>query len=72
MTTLASLIRDILGRISEYKLSLESLSSSLNIAIEISKRTMLHEGNVPIAGIRGPPGTGKTKIMEGLINDTGN
>jgi len=69
MTTLASLIRDILGRISEYKLSLESSSSSLNIAIEISKRTMLHEGNVPIAGIRGPPGTGKTKIMEGLIND---
>jgi len=66
MTTLASLIRRALINIDKYKLNLES---SLRNAVEISKRAILHEGDAPIAGIRGPPGTGKTKVMEGLIND---
>jgi hypothetical protein len=66
MTTLASLIRSALIDIDKYELNLES---SLRNAVEISKRAILHEGDAPIAGIRGPPGTGKTKVMEGLMND---
>jgi len=66
MTTLASLIRSALIGIDKYELNLES---SLRNAVEISKRAILHEGDAPIAGIRGPPGTGKTKVMEGLMND---
>jgi len=66
MTTLASLIRNALEDIDKYELNLES---SLRNAVEISKMAILHEGDAPIAGIRGPPGTGKTKVMEGLVND---
>ena len=66
MTTLASLIRSALIDIDKYELNLES---SLRDAVKLSKIAILHEGDVPIAGIRGPPGTGKTKVMEGLMND---
>jgi hypothetical protein len=64
VTTLASIIRDALNDVDRYKLD---LTYSLKDAVEISKRAILHSGDSPIAGIRGPPGTGKTKVMEGLI-----
>ena len=66
MVTIASIIRDILNRINNYNLRLES---SLTEALNVSKKAILHEAEAPIAGVRGPPGTGKTKIMEGLVND---
>jgi hypothetical protein len=66
VTTLASIIRDALNDVNRYKLDLEH---SLRDAVEISKKAILHEGDSPIAGIRGPPGTGKTKVMEGLVYD---
>jgi len=66
MTTLASLIRSALIGIDKHELNLES---SLRDAVKLSKMAILHEGDAPIAGIRGPPGTGKTKVMEGLVND---
>jgi len=66
VTTLASIIRDSLNDVDKYKLD---LTQSLRDAVEISKKAILHEGDSPIAGIRGPPGTGKTKVMEGLVNN---
>jgi len=66
MTTLASIIRDSLNNVNRYKLD---LTQSLGDAVEISKKAILHEGDLPIAGIRGPPGTGKTKVMEGLVHN---
>ena len=74
MTTLASLIRSALIDINDINKNNKNkyepgLKSPLMNAVEISKRAILHEGDAPIAGIRGPPGTGKTKVMEGLIND---
>jgi hypothetical protein len=64
MTTLASIIREALNDVDRYK---PDLKDSLRKAVEISKKAILHEENLPIAGIRGPPGTGKTKVMEGLV-----
>jgi hypothetical protein len=64
MTTLASIIREALNDVDRYK---PDLKDSLRKAVEISKKAILHEEDLPIAGIRGPPGTGKTKVMEGLI-----
>jgi len=66
MTTLASIIREALNDVDRYKLD---LTQSLGDAVEISKKAILHEGDLPIAGIRGPPGTGKTKVMEGLVHN---
>jgi len=64
MTTLASIIREALNDVDSYK---PDLKDSLRKAVEISKKAILHEEDLPIAGIRGPPGTGKTKVMEGLV-----
>jgi len=64
LTTLASIIREALNDVDKYKLD---LTQSLRDAVEISKKAILHEGDSLMAGIRGPPGTGKTKVMEGLI-----
>jgi hypothetical protein len=69
MTTLATLIKDALIDIKENNKYKPDLKPPLTKAVEISKKAILHEGDAPIAGIRGPPGTGKTKVMEGLIND---
>ncbi len=68
MVTIASIIRDVLSRVNNYNLS---LGQALTEALEVSKKAIIHEAKAPIVGIRGgPPGTGKTKIMEGgLIND---
>ncbi|MFP3319865.1 MAG: hypothetical protein RXO24_04835 [Acidilobus sp.] len=66
MTTLASIIREALNDVDRYK---PDLKDSLRDAVEISKKAILHEEDLPIAGIRGPPGTGKTKVMEGLVHD---
>jgi len=65
MTTLASIIREALNDVDRYK---PDLKDSLRKAVEISKKAILHEEDLPIAGIRGPPGTGKTKVMEGLLH----
>jgi len=66
MTTLASIIREALNDVDRYK---PDLTQSLGDAVEISKKAILHEEDLPIAGIRGPPGTGKTKVMEGLVHN---
>lgn len=66
MVTIASIIKDALNKINNYNLALEQ---SLNEALRISKKAIIHEAKAPLVGVRGPPGTGKTKIMEGLVND---
>ncbi len=66
MVTIASIVREVLDKVHSYNLTLEQMLAE---ALEISKRTVIHEAKAPTAGVRGPPGTGKTKIMEGLIND---
>ena len=63
MTTLASIIKGALDVLNSYDLNLEP---SIEGALKVSKEAVMHETEVPIVGIRGPPGTGKTKIMEGL------
>ena len=66
MVTIASIVFDALNKASRYSLE---LVESLQVALDTSKKAVLHESRAPIVGIRGPPGTGKTKIMEGAIND---
>lgn len=66
MVTIATIVRQTLPKLKSYKLTLEE---SLKNALDISKNAFLHAIEAPISGIRGPPGTGKTKIMEGLVND---
>ena len=60
---MASIIKGALDFLNNYDLNLEP---SLEGALKVSKEAVAHETEVPIVGIRGPPGTGKTKIMEGL------
>ena len=66
MATLASIIKNALDLLNSYDLSLEP---SIDEALKLSREAVMHTTDVPIVGIRGPPGTGKTKIMEGLTYD---
>lgn len=67
MVTIASIIRSTLPKLDQYR---QDLQESLQNAANLSKRAFLHEVEAPMIGVRGPPGTGKTKIVEALINDS--